>query len=398
VKEKTVQIDKFAGKRNTTDSERLRATDLLDGVNVDLDATGKVSRRMGVTRRATGDASSLWSDGVRGYYMDAGVLKTFTPPSTTATVRSGLSTALRMSFAEMNGTVYYSNNQVTGRIVGSVDKPWGIPVPPAAALAATGGDMAAGTYGVTVVYRRSDGQISGAPRAQFITVGANAGVTVSGISASADPEVTLKEIYFTPTNGEAFYRVATIANATTTYTRTNNVPGTVELITSLKEPPPPGHLLCKYNGRIFVASGAYLFHSEPFWPELFDLRKNYLPFIEEPTILAPVDGGIYVATRGKTVFLRGDSPESFVPVDVAPYGAPLGNYVEADASMVLGEDAQLAGTLVGWMSSTGFVVGDSTGKLVNLTQRRYTPAEAQRTASVFKQRGGLTQFISVLFR
>jgi hypothetical protein len=321
VKEKTVLIDKFAGIRDTTDSERLSAADLLGAVNMDLDATGKLTRRLGVTRRVAGTPDSLWSDGSRGYYLDAGALKMFSPPTTTTTLRSGLSTVLRMQYTVMNGTVFYSNNQVTGRIVDGASKAWGIEVPPPPVLAATDGVLPVGTYGCTTVYRRADGQISGAPRMRTLKLTAPGGIAVSGMTASSDAEVTHKEVYFTGTDGEELFLAAILPNATTTFVRTTDTALTVPLTTMLKSPPPPGHLLCAYNARIFIARGAYLFYSDPYALELFDLRKNYLPTGEEPTILAPVDGGIYVATRGKTIFLRGSGPEDFVPVDVAPYGS-----------------------------------------------------------------------------
>lgn len=395
MKEKTVQLDRFDGIRNTTDTERLSARDFSSAENVDLDPTGKPTRRLGATLRTICAPKCLWSDGSRAYFLDGTSLKTFTPPSAVATLRTGLSANQRVAYAQMNGTVYYSNGLVTGKVEQGVHGVWGIETPALPGAIPMLGALPAGRYGYTMTFVRANGQEGGARRMQSIQLGVVGGISMSNIAVSTDATVTSKRVYITGTDGTKPFLVGTIPNAQTTFNYTHNVGGSVMVDTMFKGVLPAGHLLGAFNARIVVARGRYLWFSDPYAPERTDLNKGYLPLSDEPTILAPVESGIYVATRGQTFFLRGTSPEDLVAQEIAPYGAPLGEAVEVSGGMVT--DKGIPGTVVGWMSDRGFVVGDKAGNLTNLTERRYVLPETERVATTFKQRGGLTQFISVLF-
>lgn len=394
MKEKTVQIDRVQGISNVVDPERLATNDLYTGVNVDLDGGGKPSRRLGTTRRVTATTpKGLWSDGQAGYFLDGTTLTQFVPPATKRTLRTGLSAVRRPLFVAMQGVVYYTNGQLNGRIVNGVSRSWGTAVPRLTTLAASAGQLRAGTYGVTIAYARENGQVSGCYRMEMVAVNADGGVTVA-LPTSTDTEVSHVQVYATSADGEVPFLVGEATNGTASFSYTRFA-GTVEADTMGKGPPPPGHLLARYKDRILIASGRYLWFTDPFNPELVDYRRGYIPLDGEATILAPTTSGVYVATRGRTIFLHGDTPEQFVVRNEYTDGAPLGNYVEASGDVVTGDG--IKGNVVGWMSNSGWVVGDSDGNVVNMIQRRYVlPAGTERTASVYKQRGGLTQFISVL--
>lgn len=396
MKEKTVQINGVTGIYNTTDSERLKAGDLVSGVNIEIDATGKPSRRLGATRRVACTPSSFWSDGSVGYFLDGSALKLFMPPSTISTLRSGLSDR-RIAFAQFGPmpTVYYTNGDVTGKIDGGVDKPWGIVVPTLPDVAIIAGDLRAGWYGFTMTFLRSNGMESGAPRMGMVKVNDNGGFALANLQVSTDPDVTRKRVYITGRNGEEPFLVGEIPNSQTGFAYTYPVKGTRICDKILKGPPPAGHLLDYNNSYLFVARGSEIIHTEPFSPELCDLRSNYLRVGAEPTIMKGVEGGLYVATREQTMFLAGDTPKTYAMKHVLPYGAPLGNAVELQGNLVTKDG--LPGQVVAWMSARGWVVGDAQGNVINLTERRYNAPTSNRAASVFKQRGGLNQLVSVLF-
>ena len=396
MKEKTVLVDKLFGIRNDTDVERLDIGDLESGVNIDIDNTGKPTRRLGFTRRVACTPKSMASFGAFAYFLDGTDLKRYSPPSTVATLRSGLDASKRVVYTEMNADVFYSNGEITGKVTQGLDRPWGIVVPILPPASLTTGDLREGWYGYTMTYVRRNGLESGAQRTVSIKVSDNQGVTLNGVPVSSDPDVTSKNIYFTGRNGELPMLVGSIPNSQTLFNYRYDKAGSVSVRTMFRGPPPSGHLLARWNGRIFIAQGEYLWHTDAFAPEQVDYRNGYTPIGEEATILAPVEGGIFVATQNRTLFLRGDSPDKFYFTEVAPYGAPLGNTVYADGAFMTKEG--LPKTVAGWLSKTGFCVGTSDGSLVNLTQARYVLDDTKRAATTFKQRGGLTQFISVLYK
>lgn len=395
MQEKTVLLAKFDGIRNDVDSERLSVRDLASGTNVDLDLSGKPSTRLGFTQRVACAPSSFEGFGSYGYFLDGTDLKRFAPPSTILTLRSGLSPTKRIAFEEMNGDVFYSNTEVTGKITQGMDRPWGIAVPDLPTASTTAGDLRSGWYGYTMTFVRRNGQESGAKRMNIVQVTDNSGLLLQNIPISTDPDVTTKNIYFTGRNGETPMLVGSIPNATTSFSYLHNVAGARPVATMFRGPPPSGHLLSYFNGRIFIAQGSYLWHTDAFAPEQVDFRQGFTPIGDEITVVAPVETGIFVATQNRTLFLAGDSPEKFMFTEVAPYGAPLGNHVYVDGSKVTKDG--IPKTVVGWLSKKGFCVGSSDGTLTNMTQSRYILPSVNRAATVFKQRGGLTQFISVLY-
>lgn len=398
MKEKTVQLDKFDGIRSNLDVERLAPSDLAAGVNIELDASGKPRGRLGVTQRIGGIApKSFWSDGTSGYFKDGTALKRFTPPSSASVLRSGLSASARMVFERHAGIgpVFYTDGEVTGRIQEGVSKPWGIDAPPVPGAILTNGDLRDGWYAFAVTYLRRDGLESGAKALGQVKAGVSSGVSLIGIAVSSDPDVVAKRVYFTGRNGEEPFLVGTIPNAQTTFVYAADTKGSRILDKLGKAAPLPGHLLAYNNGRIFTARGPFLQYTDFGSPEITDPRTNFLPIGQDPTIVAPVAGGIYVATRDRTVFLDGSSPKEFQMKPLATYGAPLGNYVEVDGAMV-GKDG-IPGACVAWMSTAGWVVGDAAGNLTNLTQRRYLAPGASRAASMYKNRNGMSQLISILF-
>lgn len=395
MKQKTVQIEKLNGIRNDVDIERLAVGDLASGVNIDLDETGKPSRRLGFTQRVAGTPKSLFGAGAYGYLLDGTDLKLFTPPSLLTVLRSGLSASKRISFTEFNADIFYSNTEVTGKISQRVDKPWGIPTPASSAATVSSGNLRDGWYGYTITFVRRNGQESGARHMSVVKVANNQGFSLSAIPVSTDPDVTRKNVYVTGRNGELPMLVGFIPNAQTIFDYRYDMAGSVPVTTMFRGPPPKGHLLASFNGRILIAQGEYLWYTDPFAPEQVDYRKGYIPLGEEATIIAPVTSGVFVATQSRTLFLSGDSPEKFIFTEVAPYGAPLGDVVYVDGSFVTKDG--IPKTVAGWLSKTGFCAGADDGTLTNLTQTRYTLGATKRTATVFKQRGGLTQFISVLY-
>lgn len=106
-------------------------TYLRSGVNVDLTADGKIRRRKGTTSVRAGTAChSLWADGSVGYYADGvNLYRIRTGPASTLsreTVRSDLIIGLRLSYAVVGDTTYYSNGVNFGMLkAASASSDWG---------------------------------------------------------------------------------------------------------------------------------------------------------------------------------------------------------------------------------------------------------------------------------
>lgn len=383
----TVEIKAHKGVRNDVSSERFSREDLLIGTNIDIDETGKVSRRAGVTQLSAGATSSVWSNGKLAFFVRSSTLYQLHPDFSETPVTSGV--GKNVSYDAIGDVVFWSDGVQSGRIEHGTNVQWGVPVPPSDfTLEATSGDLPAGTYGVTLVNLRG-GMESGAPRPKYITVPANSGVRIDNLDA------TNKRIYMTRTNGEVFFTVGDLPPDEANATVVGLAGDSLNLRTLLKSPAPAGQIVKHYRGRMYVIDGNVIWYSDPYEYELFDKRKNYLQFETAVTIFAPLNDGVFVATEKETVFLSGDDPAKFQSNTVLAAGGVRGTLVYPRVDQLQKEGVQGAAAV--WVSRAGVALGMAGGQLMILTGDRYVMPKASDGCGLFKIRSGTPQYVATLF-
>lgn len=384
MQERPITISGFEGIRNIVPEERLKPTELTVGSNIDIDETGRISRRRGTNRIVnTTSAHSLHSTGDRALFVDGTSLKSLDKDFTTVTtLRSDLTSGLKMKYISIPGRTFFSNGIQTGCLMSSGVRSWGLTVPTLPTTTETIGELPAGTYSYSITYVRSDGQESGAPLAGNITITANKGISFSSIPVSSDSSVSHKRIYISSYNSEVLYLTMTLPAATTSAVYRGYKEGIIPLITSHKGPPPAGNILEYYNSRIYIAKDNVLWFTDVFNYELVDFRKNFIQFDAKIATVAAMEDGLFVGTEAETLFLSGQSAERMTMNKVADYGTIPGTEVTLDASrFAKGEGS---GNIRGWMSKTGFCVGIGQGQMVNVSANLYSVATAKEGASLFK--------------
>lgn len=381
------EFKSFAGLRNDVQSERMEAGDLMTADNVNIDASGQLSRRDGRTLALAGDYHSLWAAGDLCLMVGGTTLYRVQPGYTTTALRTGLTAGAKMAYQAINERVYYSNGRESGVIEAGASRSWGLAIPAHQGTAtATAGSLPAGTYQWAVTYLRDDGQESGTGLAGVITLTEDGGIALSNLPVSDDPGATLlKVLYLTECNGSVLYEAATLDADAATHTITDAVGGANPLPTQHLSPPPAGQVLAYYRGRAFIAAGHVLYYSEPHAYELFDLR-HYVELPGPITILAPIEtqegGGIFIAAGKQTGFIGGTSPEDMTYTPLAEYGALLGTLTYVEGTL-FGDGALGAKMLPMWTSTNGICVGTSDGQLLNLTEQRYAMDEDGEGCAVF---------------
>lgn len=391
---KPIEIKGAKGIRNDLSPERLDQQDLLSAVNVELDETGKISRRLGVTQLLPGDAHSLFASGDDCYLVLNGVLVRLNADGTQMPIIAV--SGRRVAYCRSGAGVMWSDGLQSGIIKGASNRRWGIAPPPAFSAASAGsGALRDGHYLYTMTYVRNDGVESGAPICG--RVDAQGGISF-GLPVSDDPAVTQKRIYLSAWNGEMPYLAATVANATTSITIGGEPPAGVPLRTQFMGAAPAGQVVGYYNGRAYVAQGRFLHYSQPYEYELFDLASGYLAFPSNIRTFAAVTDGVFVGLDDGTVFLAGSDPTLFERRAVADYGTVLGTEQEVPEHYVLDDNTRAQGAQVMWMSKQGVILGGSGGYYKNLTGGRYLlPPDVKTGASLFKLRGGSPQLVVSLF-
>ncbi|KJU85660.1 hypothetical protein MBAV_002146 [Candidatus Magnetobacterium bavaricum] len=314
---KSVPVKSFKGLVNRRSAERLEPGDLTEAVNVVIDDGGQIRRRRGYRRLLAcagihsiggGSECILYRQGTGLYRFDMAT-------GNGSLLRNGIATLHRMWYLPLLDRVYYSDGAVTGCVQNGIDRTWGLAPPSGVFAGSTSGNLKAGQgrpgaiknrYHVCLTYQSVDGQVSGSSPTSHIDVPDGSGVVVA-YPASTDPRVVAVNICMTTPNGSTLFHVATVNNASGTFTYRGS---TTELYRSLATancyPAPPGQLLEFYRGRVYVASGNVVYYSLPNSYELFRVGSDYLPFESDVTMLAAVDDGLYVRLQ-RCIFCKATS-------------------------------------------------------------------------------------------
>lgn len=386
-------FEEFLGLRNTVAEQDLDASDLVVARNVDVTDAKKVRRRAGFGEPVYGTSShSLWSDGNIALFVSGGALHRLNPDYTTGSL-APVSAAPVMYYASVAGRAYFSNGVDSGVVTPGGVRTWGIARPFAQPTASViGGTLPAGTYQFAVTYLRDDGQESGTGLAGSLTLAAAGGIEFSLIPISPDPSVVGKRLYVSPPNGDLLYEQMFLAADEETATLVSYRAGTLALATQFLSAPPPGEHLAYFAGRVLLARSNWLYPSEPFAPELFDLRRTY-SFTGRITLVAPVDDGVYLGTEGQIVWLPGKDPEKWEYLPRAAYGAIAGTLAYGDAEDVA-EGA--TGPAVYFASTEGVCVGLNGGVFRNLTGERFNYPVTSVGAGLVRKSRGSVQYLATL--
>lgn len=379
----------FTGLKNTVAADRIKDSELIVAINVDIDSSGVLLRRAGTTLRNAINSHSLWSNGADTLFVSADSLYKLNDDFTTTLLAMELSQGLRMRYEEANGVVYSCNGAETGAYKNGTVRSWGIRAPAVQPQArAIPGMLPAGTYQYAVTFEATDLRESGTGLAGQIVLDTDQGIQFSNIPVSSDKTVATVRVYLTPQNGEVLQFAAYVPNGITTldYVATVLRLGN-PLRTQFLNKPTTMQDIHLWHGRIYGFQFGLLKYTEQYNYELMH-ENNNIPFDSAVKVIAPVDGGIYVATEKETFFLQGNGPEDFDKHNKTSYGGIIGTlaYIEHEKY----------GIVPMWQSTQGIVIGSPDGNLENITRKSYVYPSAPIGASLFKQSSGKNQYISVL--
>lgn len=386
-------FQKFSGLRNNIGAESFEPSDLAEALNVDITDAFRIQRRSGFGTILSGAYHSMWSNGTVCLVMSAGTLYQYNTDNTVTAVRTGLSPQERMSYTGLADVVYFTNGIDTGAFAGGAAREWGIRPPTHQPEAfQIGGTLRAGSYQYAMTFQRADGAESGTGVAGTITVENNSGIGFRNLPTSTDPNVTKRNLYISPFDGDMLFRQAQLGTAETVATFMNDRIGSLPLNTQHLSPPLAGQIAAAYNGRTYIARGNRLYHSLPFAPELFDLRANF-PFDSEITLVAPVDDGIYVGTTEDIMFLAGNGPEEFRVVNLTTYGVIPGTLAYTVAGDLVQDAKGLAAVFA---TTSGLCYGFNSGTFHNMTRDVFSYPAMDRGAGLVRKHKGMIQYITTL--
>ncbi|MFA5381970.1 MAG: hypothetical protein WC356_02305 [Candidatus Micrarchaeia archaeon] len=357
-------------------------------LNAEVTDGGVLIQRQGHAKKITlPGAHSLWSGSVM-LVVAAGVLYRVEGVTATA-IDTVTGPDARMTYAEIDNKVFMSTPYWQGILYldDMTVRSWGVALPPAPEVSIVSGDMPPGTY-ILAYTLAAYGRIGGNGGLTQVTFdGAPQGIKLNNLPSGA-------QTWVTHPNGKELFLANVVGGVVT-----GQVPQAIPLPSFTVAPPLGFTDFCQAFGRIWGCAGKKLSYSDPFQYEWFRV-KNYVPFLEDLIMVAPVTTGLYASSFTSTWYLDGTEPGKMVMKRVGD-GAVPGMMVMAEMPVNMAGGAVLSTIFATsskiptpvWMSPTGVVVGTHGGNLTHLTEHRLRIVSRTQGASLYRVREGRPQII-----
>lgn len=212
----------------------------------------------------------------------------------------------------MDGVAYIVAGNTTLLFDGQTLRPWG--VPEVTAPPAIPGTDPSGPRRLAFTYVDPYGVEGGCVRSY------PAG---SGLMTPVAPAGYTVNVYATEKDGSVFYLQGT-ASGNSSFPLTTTNPAGRPLVTMDMRRPPAGSKVVCHGGMVFIASGRYVFHTEPMRPTLVNPVAGSFQFGEKVGDIVAGLGGVYILSD-KCRVLTGAGTDELRQAGVFNYGAVPGS-------------------------------------------------------------------------
>lgn len=387
---KAIVLRDFLGMNNIKTEEGLFKDSKIEPriiLNADVTVKGRLVKRSGATKLLSLTSPySLWSGTEAMLCASAGKLYRISQGQAVEICDiSGPKADL--FYSEIGDKVYISSsywNTVFTPSDNSVSD-WGLALPeqPTVSCVASG-SLSIGVY--QICFTRFNGkEISGNGAIALVRLTSKGGIYVS----NRDSDLL---IWMTDPNGSKFFLVGQMIDMIT-----GSAQSSEPLPSFLCSPPPYMEHITYAFGRVWGSVGSILYYSEPFHPEWFRSQLNRFEFDQDITLVAQVSTGLFIGCEDNTYFLGGTEPRQMKQL-LAGKGAVPGTLVYCNNLPELGDVLSPPERIhVGvpiWLSQEGIVIGNSSGKLFNLTQQKVKFAPGVKGAAVHRIKNGEFQYLT----
>lgn len=386
-------LPEFAAK--LLDRERQITPSVI--LNADVTDGGVIQARGGyVLTKALTNCHSLWGGSVMLIVADG-----VTWPQALYRVEGVTATELcevtgpraQVSYEKINNVIYASNPywKTTYDLLAGTVSSWGVPLPPAPDIALVAGELPPGTYSLCYTNVIGDRLGGNGPLVQIRWEGDAQGILLRNLPAGA-------LCWITHPNGEKLFLAPVTGGVVT-----GQSPWMKPLPSFMVQPPPGFSHFVYAFGRIWGALGKKVYYSDPSQYEWFR-PANFLPFLEDVVLVAPVTSGLFVSSSKNTWYLDGTEPAKMssrrtgngaIPGTLSMVQVPA-NIAGGAATNDLFAQLSKMPTPV-WMSPTGFVAGTHGGNLTYLTENRLKVQPRSQGAALYRIIEGIPQVMASLY-
>lgn len=216
------------------------------------------------------------------------------------------------------------------------------------------------------------------PLSDYVTAGTQTDVVLPMVF---DPTVTGVNIYSTSIGGTDMQMAGTVNRDATNFTITEDHKLGMAAQFAHLSSMPTGKYLCYWRGRLITATANVIRFSEPLAYHLHDERHGFIQTSQRITFIQPVDGGLWVGQTDHVIFIEGTSLDN-MSISIKSGKAPIPDSAIQMSSDDIGEAAAGGPLIVGWLASNGYVVGNSTGQIVEFQSGHIDGIGAQSSTTV----------------
>lgn len=347
-----------------------------DAVNIDVTDTGRIALRKGAVQVSGLNFKNIWQSPLhKDVFATLGEqLVKLNPVTWQYEVLANIGSST-LCYEVVNNLIYIASDIEIWVYNGQQVQQLGIDTPatPILTILESGG-LKGGSYGVAISWLRGQ-QESGLSQIDSGTIEVKSNTnnyddTFASIQVNLpyclDTSITDVRVYLTQRNGSELLHYADYPISTNTITISNleqlgmsaRFKGLSSMLT--------GKYMKYWQGRLITADKNILRFSEPLAYHLYDERFGFVMMPQRITFILPVDGGIWVGQVTHVVFLTGNKPQDMSFQAKTTHAPVPDSAIEIDMNDIGGDISQGGNSTALWLAENGYVVGTSSGQVIEL--------------------------------
>jgi len=351
-------------------------TYVRDAVNIDITDTGRVKLRQGSKQASHLKFQNIWQSPLHRdvFATLGGQLVKLDPQTWQYEVLADLGST-QLNYEVINNLVYIATGVGLWTYNGNTLQPLTIETPsiPMITMQNYGGSLKSGTYSVAIAWLRGEQESSlsqiASDRIESISNSnlddqAFASIQIN-LPYCFDSSITHVRIYVTDRNGGELLHHSDHPISTSSITLSSLDLGMAARFKGLS-PMPTGRYMKYWQGRLLTADKNVLRFSEPMAYHLHDERFGFIVMPQRITFVLPVDGGIWVGQVTHVVFLTGNNPSEMTFHPKTSHAPVPDSVIEIDNNDIGSDISQGGNTTALWLAENGYILGTSSGQIIEL--------------------------------
>ncbi len=347
-----------------------------DAINVDISETGRIHLRSGAEQVTDHKYKNIWQSPLHKdvFATFDGQLVKLDPLNWTHEVLESAINDDIVCYEVINNHVFIATLDMIYRYDGLKLLALGIDTPAApTAQISEGGVLGHGEYTIAISYSRNglesslsesvkcivdpDQNLSGDPKNKSIIV---------HFPYVLDQSVSHINLYMTTRNGMELRKFGTYPVHTyqATIDQCDSLGKSAQFVSMSCMP--AGTFLNYWQGRLVTASKNVIRFSQAMAYHIHDERHDFILMPQRITFLLPVDNGIWVGQVDHVVFLSGSEPNQLAFYKKTSHAPVPNSAIGVDNDLIGGDISQGGGKTALWLSENGYVLGTSSGQLIEL--------------------------------